>query len=77
MVYWEDIPSDSKHISPFKRKSGPTQYLTFEPDQGGWYDTFSKNVRSLNAHNGFFLTQLSISNSWETGIIFECRWKQC
>lgn len=36
MVYWSDIPSDSKHVSPFKRKNGPTQYLTFEPDQGGW-----------------------------------------
>jgi hypothetical protein len=36
MVYWEDIPSDAAHISPFKRKSGPKQYLTFEPDNGGW-----------------------------------------
>lgn len=37
MVFWEDIPSDSLHISPFqdpKRK----QYLTFEADHGayGW-----------------------------------------
>jgi hypothetical protein len=36
MVYWEDIPSDAAHISPFKRTSGPKQYLTFEPDEGGW-----------------------------------------
>lgn len=36
MVYWEDIPSDAAHISPFKRTSGPKQYLTFEPDGGGW-----------------------------------------
>lgn len=36
MVYWQDIPSDSHHVSPFKRKDGPTQYLTFEPDAGGW-----------------------------------------
>jgi hypothetical protein len=36
MVYWEDIPSDAAHISPFKKTSGPRQYLTFEPDNGGW-----------------------------------------
>ena len=36
MVYWEDIPSDTQYVSPFKRKEGPVQYLTFEPDQGGW-----------------------------------------
>jgi hypothetical protein len=36
MIYWRDIPSDSAYVSPFKRKTGPTQYLTFEPDQGGW-----------------------------------------
>jgi hypothetical protein len=38
MVYWEDIPQDSLWISPFhaKHRSGPAQYLTFEPDQGGW-----------------------------------------
>jgi hypothetical protein len=34
MVYWEDIPEDSKYVSPFKR-SAP-QYMTFEPDGGGW-----------------------------------------
>lgn len=38
MVYWEDIPSDAEWISPFhaKHRNGPPQYLTFEPDLGGW-----------------------------------------
>ena len=36
MVYWEDIPSDARHFSPFHKRQGPTQYLTFEPDEGGW-----------------------------------------
>ena len=40
MVYWSDIPSDSEYVSPFKRnneaKGGPVQYMTFEPDGGGW-----------------------------------------
>jgi hypothetical protein len=42
MVYWSDIPSDSKFVSPFfQRKSGDddkahVQYMTFEPDGGGW-----------------------------------------
>ena len=35
MVYWEDIPDDNKFISPFKQP-GITQYLSFEPDGGGW-----------------------------------------
>jgi hypothetical protein len=40
MVYWSDIPSDSKFVSPFfQRKSGDddkahVQYMTFEPDGG-------------------------------------------
>lgn len=33
MVYWEDIPEDSKFVSKFKR---PGQYMTFESDHGGW-----------------------------------------
>jgi len=33
MVYWEDIPLDNKHKSPFY---APNRYLTFEPDHGGW-----------------------------------------
>ena len=38
LVYWEDIPSDAKHVSPFKAIAGVehTRYLTFEPDLGGW-----------------------------------------
>ena len=38
MVYWEDIPSDAEWISPFhyKHRQRPTQYMTFEPDRGGW-----------------------------------------
>ncbi len=40
MVYWSDVPSDAKYVSPFKKNNdannGPTQYMTFEPDGGGW-----------------------------------------
>jgi hypothetical protein len=36
MVYWEDIPSDERFVSPFHQSNGPAQYLTFEPDRGGW-----------------------------------------
>jgi len=40
MVYWADIPSDAAYVSPFKKnndaKGLPTQYMTFEPDGGGW-----------------------------------------
>ena len=44
MVYWEDIPKDAQHMSPFhidhpendKATTSITQYLTFEPDAGGW-----------------------------------------
>jgi hypothetical protein len=35
MVYWQDIPGDEGYVSPFKSKS-TTQYMTFEPDGGGW-----------------------------------------
>jgi len=35
MVYWKDIPSDSKYVSPFF-DSGKHKYMTFEPDGGGW-----------------------------------------
>lgn len=38
MVYWSDIPSDSRYVSPFHEKRGQhRRYLTFEPDGGGWY----------------------------------------
>jgi hypothetical protein len=42
MVYWSDIPSDSKFISPFFQGNhandvkSHVQYMTFEPDGGGW-----------------------------------------
>ena len=37
MVYWSDIPSDSRYVSPFHEKRGQhRRYLTFEPDGGGW-----------------------------------------
>lgn len=34
MIYWEDIPSDSSYVSPFR--SGVTKYITFEQDDAGW-----------------------------------------
>lgn len=37
MVYWSDIPSDQKYVSPFRAKNGEhKKYMTFEPDGGGW-----------------------------------------
>jgi hypothetical protein len=37
MVYWLDIPSDQLYQSPFRPQPGqPRQYMTFEPDGGGW-----------------------------------------
>jgi hypothetical protein len=36
MVYWRDIPEDNAWTSPFLKKDGTRQYLTFEPDGGGW-----------------------------------------
>ena len=33
MIYWNDIPSDSKYISPFYNEE---KYITFEPDAGGF-----------------------------------------
>lgn len=37
MVYWSDIPSDSKFVSPFKpNKIETIKYMTFEADGGGW-----------------------------------------
>jgi hypothetical protein len=47
MVYWQDIPGDSQYVSPFNQKKRKravssdfnntvTEYLTFEPDEGGW-----------------------------------------
>ena len=37
MIFWEDIPSDSQHVSPFQ-KPKQKQYLTFEADHGEWSD---------------------------------------
>jgi hypothetical protein len=44
MIYWQDIPADSQHMSPLHRNhplkgdnpslSTMTEYLTFEPDRG-------------------------------------------
>jgi hypothetical protein len=35
MVYWSDIPSDARYVSPFRAKRGQQRrYLTFEPDGG-------------------------------------------
>jgi hypothetical protein len=34
MIYWQDIPVDASFVSPYKSKE--PQYLTFEPDEGGW-----------------------------------------
>lgn len=37
MVYWQDIPSDQRFVSPFTPPAGqPRKYMTFEPDGGGW-----------------------------------------
>lgn len=36
MVYWRDIPKDAAFVSPYKRTDGQKQYLTFEPDEGGF-----------------------------------------
>jgi len=32
MIYWSDIPSDDKFISPIGARSSKRKYLTFEPD---------------------------------------------
>lgn len=37
MVYWHDIPTDTKYQSPLFRQDGVERYLTFEPDGGGEY----------------------------------------
>ena len=36
MVYWQDIPTDAKYVSPYKHTGPEPKYLTFEPDEGGW-----------------------------------------
>ena len=32
MIYWSDIPSDDKFVSPIGKNSKKRKYLTFEPD---------------------------------------------
>ena len=60
MVYWEDIPSDAAYRSPFQAKDR-VQYLTFEPDEGGWV-SFSwgqrqqLSAREVSCFAGLFLT---------------------
>jgi len=39
MVYWKDIPKDANFESPYKRVGPEVKYLTFEPDEGGWYES--------------------------------------
>jgi hypothetical protein len=47
MVYWEDIESDNKYVSPFMPKeAGRRQYMTFESDHGGW-----NNVSVTESHS--------------------------
>jgi hypothetical protein len=53
MVYWEDIPSDSKYQSKFKK---PGQYMTFESDHGGW-----NNVSKMVARYEVTLFGLCVS----------------
>jgi hypothetical protein len=42
MVYWQDIPSDTRYVSPFKESNddGGPKYMTFEPDGGGTYGLY-------------------------------------
>mmetsp|Transcript_9077 Transcript_9077/g.18215 ORF Transcript_9077/g.18215 Transcript_9077/m.18215 type:complete len:206 (-) Transcript_9077:1749-2366(-) len=36
MIYWSDIPSDDKFVSPIGAYSIKRKYLTFDPDGGGF-----------------------------------------
>ena len=56
MVYWRDIPQDSNYMSPFKHRknNGPVQYMTFEPDGGGW-----NNIRCVCMYEIRFFILLS------------------
>lgn len=72
MVYWEDIPSDEQYLSPFhpeanKDETGSTelridQFLTFEPDGGGWNNIRMAMETILVSEAAQFLT-LSTQNS--------------
>lgn len=55
MAYWRDIQADNAWISPF-RKEGTRQYLTFEPDAGGWNNirmSMGKYCTSLKMFTGY------------------------
>jgi hypothetical protein len=62
MVYWEDIPEDALHMSPFhaehpnnkKDDVQPiTQYLTFDSDHGGWNNIRMAMGTLLRNHQKF------------------------
>merc|ERR1711935_1195916 len=36
LVYWRDIPKDNSYTSAFQKTNGERQYLSFEPDAGGF-----------------------------------------
>ena len=42
MIYWSDIPSDDKFVSPIGAKSNKRKYLTFEPDGKSFYQLPSR-----------------------------------
>jgi hypothetical protein len=74
MVYWEDIPSDNKWISPFKQSS-ITQYLTFEPDGGGWYVVLvGITFHPSNSVQEPFLT-LALACLCNVGTIYVWTWR--
>jgi len=54
MVYWQDIPTDSKHVSPLKASGPEPKYLTFEPDEGKIPCVFGLgSIVSMRETNGF------------------------
>ena len=68
MVYWEDIPQDAQHMSPFHPKhpqrdgtSIPmTQFLTFEPDAGGW-----NNIRmAMGTYGTMCVIYVEVRRRW-------------
>ena len=78
MVYWHDIPSDTKYTSPLFRSDGVERYLTFEPDGGGkcgrwtecmWGSSCFETVRSNPCTIGGF------DHLVQAGTIFAWPWK--
>jgi hypothetical protein len=45
MVYWQDIPSDTRYVSPLKESNddGSPKYMTFEPDGGGTIEPYIRS----------------------------------